>query len=103
MTKVANDQQQLNRADKAKVTEAAVNVGVGTYFEKLAIDASRNAASGGVASAGYLAEAPLFVTLVPANLKTMLSVQTALLSYLKTKGINPSGNVQREIDKLEPK
>jgi len=99
LNEIAKNTKELDKADAKGVTDAAVKVGVASYLEKKATDEARGAASGG--GVGNATELALFSSVVPKNLQTMLSVQSALFNYLKVKGIDPSPSVKSEIDKIE--
>jgi hypothetical protein len=99
MREVADRQGDLARADATMVTQAAVNIGVATWFETLAVKAAKDSvSSGGMANAR---EMILVSTMAPANLTSMMSVQKALFDYLQVKGIDPTADIQREISQLE--
>lgn len=99
LNEIAKNKKDLDKADTKAVTDAAVKVGVATYLEKKAADGARGAVSAG--GAGNASELAVFSSVVPKNLETMLSVQSALFNYLKVKGVDPSPSVKSEIDKIE--
>lgn len=101
MKKVADDKQKLDHADKKKVTEAAIHIGVASYFEKLAVDAAKGGGLNKLANVGDAGETAVVAVAAPTNLKSILSVQSALFSYLRAKGIDPSADVQKQVAQME--
>jgi hypothetical protein len=101
MKKIADDKQTLDKADQKKVTEAAIHVGVASYFEKLGVDAAKGGGLKNLANIGSAAETAVLAVAAPTNLNSMLSVQTTLFKYLQAKGIDPSADVQKQIAQME--
>ncbi len=96
---VAAQQQNLDRADATMVTQAAIRVGVATWFETLAVKAAKDTVSSG--HTADIVQMTIVGAMAPSNLQSMMGVQKAMFSYLKVKGIDPTADIQREVSKLE--
>lgn len=101
MKKIADDKSKLDKADKGKITEAAIHVGVASYFEKLAVDAMKGGGLNQLANLGNAGDTAVLAVAAPTNLASILSVQTTLFSYLQAKGIDPSAAVQKRVAEME--
>ncbi|MBI4518043.1 MAG: hypothetical protein HY699_19745 [Deltaproteobacteria bacterium] len=94
---VLADKPNLDKADRTKLVEAAVRVGVAAYVEKLAVDAASNAGLGNLANLG---DTLLLATVAPGNLKSIVSVNLALGSYLAAKGVDVSSLVRKSSEQV---
>src|SRR5439155_7892283 len=75
LKKLAEDKEAMGKAETKKVEEAAVKVGVATYFETQGVNGARRAASN--MNVSNAAEMGLLATLAPKNLQSMLATQSA--------------------------
>jgi hypothetical protein len=101
---IAQDKTKLEAAQRDKVSRASIKVGIASYYEKLAVDATKNTVTGGfgaLRNIGSVGDTIVVAKAAPTNLKSMLGVQTALFSYMSAHGSDPSANVQREVAALE--
>jgi hypothetical protein len=102
-TKILADKEKLAKADRQKMTQATVHAGVASFFEAKAVDSAKSAGGKNLANP---VSSLLLATVVPSNLKSMVSVDKALLEYASAHGIDKSSitsSVNQRVVELQPK